>query len=343
MKLTEILKQKKVLVAISIAVICIIVVVAVIVFNNKNTKQIIDTPTETTTVETDSEVEQSEISDIPVEDGDFIYKNENKTEIIGLSESGRKTMDLIFPEHVTKISNIFIPSDSLLHTVYFMNLDVELENVSFANSRVEEIKNWPNTITDISDNMFNGCTYLTTFGSTKGVITIPDTVTTIGNGAFAGCTSIKEVDFNNVTEIKDYAFQGCVNLTALKWTKVETIGDAAFFAAGMTEVKLPDTCKTLGSIVFFRCTNLISLNINNVESVNQELCRECTALTDFYANKDFTATVAEISDNTSEDEINAYETLFIDCNNVVLHLNKKSSFVEYLNTHPNSNFTVVNE
>lgn len=342
MKLTEMIKQKKVLVAICMAIICIIAVV-VIVFNNKNTEQINPTSTEVTPTEVASTIEQSEVADIPVTEGDFIYKNENKTEIIGLSDVGKSSMDLIFPEKVTKISNIYVPSESLLHTVYFMNLDVELENVSFANSRVEEIQNWPNSITEISDNMFNGCTHLTTFGSTKGVITIPDTVTTIGSGAFSGCTSIKEVEFNNVTEIKDYAFQGCVNLKTLNWTKVETIGDAAFFAAGMTEVELPDTCKTLGSIVFFRCTNLTSLNINNVESVNQELCRECTALTDFYANKDFIATVAETSDNTSGDEINAYETLFKDCNNVVLHIKEKSAFAEYLNNNPNSNFTVVNE
>lgn len=298
-------------------------------------------PTVTVTTTPEPETIEADEQDVPVTDGDFVYKNENKTEIIGLSENGRKTMDLIFPENVTKISNIYIPSDSFLHTVYFMNKEVVLENVSFANSRVEEIQNWPTTITEISDNMFSGCTRLTTLGSTKGVITIPENVTSIGNGAFAGCTSIKEVDFNNVTEIKGYAFQGCTRLTTLNWTKVESIGDAVFFAAGVTEVKLPDTCKSLGSMVFFRCSNLTSLDINNVESVNQEMCRECTALTDFYANKDFDATVTESSDNTSGDEVNAYDTLFKDCNAITLHISTKSALAEYLKNHPNSNLTIV--
>ena len=344
------MKKKNVLVAIGVTAVIIIALVAVLIATRKN-KEVAVNPNDPT-VETTENGEmseedlskyQSEKQDVPVTDGDFVYKNENKTEIIGLSETGRKTMDLIFPEKVTKISNIYIPSDSLLHSVYFMNLDVELENVSFANSRVEEIQNWPTTITEISDNMFSGCTRLTTLGSTKGVIALPENVTSIGNGAFAGCTSITEVDFNNVTEIKGYAFQGCTRLNTLNWTKVETIGDAAFFGSGVTEVALPDTCKTLGSIVFFRCSNLTSLNINNVESVNQGLCRECSALTDFYANKNFEANVVETSDNNSGDEIDAYETLFMDCNNVVLHINKKSALAEYLNNHPNSNFTVVNE
>lgn len=292
---------------------------------------------------TEEPVEQSPVVEEPITDGDFIYKNSNKTEIIGLSDNGKVTMDLIFPENVTKISNVYVPAESLLHTVYFMNPDVVLENVSFANSRVEEIQNFPTTFTEIPDNMFNGCTRLTTLGSTKGVITIPDGVTSIGSGAFSGCSSITSVDFNNVTEVKDYAFQGCTSLKNLTWTKVENIGDAAFFAAGVTEVTLPDTCKTLGAIVFFRCTNLTSLNINNVESVNQELCRECTSLTDFYANVDFEATVTESSDNTSGDAIDAYSTLFANCDKVTLHISTKSALAEYLNNHPNSNFTVVED
>jgi len=303
-------------------------------------KEKVEQPTDITPTPTEKVIEQAEEQDSPVTDGDFIYRNENKTEIIGLSENGRAAMDLIFPENVTKISNVYVPAESLLHTVYFMNTDVVLENVSFANSRVEEILNFPTTFTEIPDNMFNGCTRLTTFGSEKGVITIPDGITSIGNGAFSGCSSITSVDFNNVTEIKSYAFQGCVRLNNLTWTKVESIGDAAFFAAGVTEVKLPDTCKTLGSIVFFRCANLTSLNINNVESVNQEMCRECTALTDFYANKDFDATVVETSDNSGK-EVDAYSTLFKDCNAVTLHISTKSAFAEYLENHPDSNFTVV--
>lgn len=291
--------------------------------NNKNA-----TPTDATS--TDAVVE-----DIPVTDGDFIYKNDKKTEIIGLSEDGAKTMELIFPKTVTKISNIYVTPESLLKKVYFMNKDVEIENVSFANSGVEIIYDLPTTITNIPDNFLNGCTKLTQLGDTPNVITIPDHITEIGEGAFSGCSAITTVDFNKVTTIKGYAFQGCSRLTTVTWNNVETIGDGAFFDAGFTELSLPDSVKEIGGLSFFRCESLTTTNINNVETVGEKAFSGCIALVDFTANKDFDVV-------STETEADLFDSLFDENATITLHIVENSKFVEYLTNHPNSNFTIAN-
>lgn len=321
--------KKKVL-----ATICILAMTATLAACNKNNVEP-TTSSEVTTTPTEATVEGSDyVDDVPVTDGDFVYKNENKTEIIGLSEDGQKTMDLVFPERVTKISNIYISSESLIQTVYFMNLEVELENVSFANSGVETIENLPTTLTTIPDNFLNGCYRLKTVGDTAGVITIPDYITEIGSGAFSGCTSITTVNLNNVTSIGDYAFQGCEKLTSITWDKAETIGNGAFFGTGFTELTLPDSVTEIGGLSFFRCANLTTIDINNVETVGEKSFDGCTALTDFTANKDFNVV-------NPETEAEAFDSLFDESATITLHIQKNSAYAEFLNNNPNSNFTVV--
>ena len=291
--------------------------------DNKNA-----TPTDATS--TDVVVE-----DIPVTEGDFIYKNDKKTEIIGLSEDGSKTLELIFPENVTKISNVYVTSESLLKKVYFLNPDVEIENVSFANSGVEIIYGLPTTITTIPDNFLNGCTNLVQLGDTPNVITIPDNITEIGEGAFSGCSAITTVDFNKVTTIKGYAFQGCSNLTTVTWNNVKTIGDGAFFGAGFTELSLSDSVTDIGGLSFFRCESLTKANINNVETVGEKAFDGCATLTDFTSNKDFDVV-------SSENEGDLFDDLFDKNATITLHLVKNSKYVEYLTNHPNTNITIAN-
>jgi hypothetical protein len=91
----------------------------------------------------------------------------------------------------------------------------------------------PNTVTNIGDYAFRGCTSVTG-------VTIPNSVASIGFCAFAGCTNLTTLTIpNSVTDIKDGfmslnarttgAFSGCSSLTnVMIGNSVSNIGSWAF-------------------------------------------------------------------------------------------------------------------
>lgn len=76
----------------------------------------------------------------------------------------------------------------------------------FASSGITTIT-LPNSITNIGDNAFSGCTDLKT-------IDLPTSITYIGYRSFYGCSGLTSITIpKNVTEIGDKAFKGCDNIT----------------------------------------------------------------------------------------------------------------------------------
>uniref|UniRef100_UPI00402983D7 leucine-rich repeat domain-containing protein n=1 Tax=Candidatus Cryptobacteroides bacterium TaxID=3085639 RepID=UPI00402983D7 len=69
--------------------------------------------------------------------------------------------------------------------------------------------NIPDSVTEIGENAFDGCTSLQS-------IDIPNSVTEIKASAFSGCTSLQSIEIpNSVTEIRAYAFYGCTSLQSI--------------------------------------------------------------------------------------------------------------------------------
>ena len=123
----------------------------------------------------------------------------------------------------------------------------------------------PNSVTEIGDCAFYGCTGLTS-------IEISNNVTTIGESAFSGCTGLMSIDVdkdnpvyasvdgvlynkditkiicwpagkpsveipNSVTKIEDYAFYGCTGLTTIEIpNNVTTIGECVFGCTGLMSI-----------------------------------------------------------------------------------------------------------
>lgn len=105
----------------------------------------------------------------------------------------------------------------------------------------------------LGDNLFKGCTSLTTV---KGLTALGK----IGNGTFDGCTSLDAapMSFGNITEIGDYAFRSNA-LKNINLTGVKKIGKYAFAENNsLSEVEL-DLKTTLGTGVFFKDENLNTL------------------------------------------------------------------------------------
>ena len=83
-----------------------------------------------------------------------------------------------------------------------------------------------NSITEISDNMFSGCSDLTS-------ITIPDNVTSIGMDAFENCSGLTSITIpDNVTSIGGGAFAYC---------------------SGLTSITIPDNVTSIGMDAFSGC------------------------------------------------------------------------------------------
>ena len=122
----------------------------------------------------------------------------------------------------------------------------------------EEIKDLviPNSVTNIGDYAFYGCSSLTS-------VTIPNSVTTIGYDAFYGCTGLTSITIpNSVTNIGDYAFYGCSSLTS---------------------VTIPNSVTEIGWRAFSGCSSLTSINIpNSVTSIGEGVFSGCSGLTDIY-------------------------------------------------------------
>ena len=90
-------------------------------------------------------------------------------------------------------------------------------------------------------------------------LTIPESVTNIKNYAFAGCTSLTSVTIpNSVTSIGGGAFAYCSSLTSIEIpNKIDTINGETFYGARLLEhVVIPSSVKKIVGSAFMYCENL---------------------------------------------------------------------------------------
>ena len=134
----------------------------------------------------------------------------------------------------------------------------------------------PNSVTNIGNYTFYGCTGLTS-------ITIPNSVTSIGYEAFRGCSGLTSVVIgNSVTSIGEKAFYYCQGLTSIEIpNSVTSIGNNAFYnCKGITSIVIGNSVTSIGDFAFKGCTGLTSITIpNSVTSIGDDAFEICTGLT----------------------------------------------------------------
>ena len=140
----------------------------------------------------------------------------------------------------------------------------------------EEVKDLviTNSVTNIGDNAFSGCSGLTS-------VTIPNSVKSIGGNAFSGCSGLTSVHISDIVawcniDFKNgssnplsYAHHLYLNGEEVKDlvipNSVTNIGDNAFSGcSGLTSVTIPNSVKSIGGNAFSDCSGLTSVHISDI-------------------------------------------------------------------------------
>lgn len=136
----------------------------------------------------------------------------------------------------------------------------------------------PETVTDITENCFNGCqiTSIVLPRHMKSIgrkafsendrlasVTMPQTLRSMGQGAFEHCYALTSIVIpDSLRIIPKEAFNSCIRLSSVTWNNdVEEIGDYAFWALSqyssthITNLDLPASLRKVGDCAFGACTN----------------------------------------------------------------------------------------
>ena len=144
-------------------------------------------------------------------------------------------------------------------------------------------------LTEISGDVFAGCTNITS-------ITVPSGVETIGEGAFEGCTNLTEINLpDSVTTIGESAFEGCSNLSEITIPNgVEEIGTRAFKNTNITSITIPGSVESVGYQAFDGCA-ITSVTFG--EGISEDGATDTLgALPSNNANSPYTVVVSDADD-----------------------------------------------
>ena len=160
----------------------------------------------------------------------------------------------------TALQNVEIDADAKIETIYTDAFSGCTSLASFP---------FPDSTYVIYDNAFNGCTSLTS-------VSIPAGVVKIFESSFRNCTSLTEIQVH-----ADNTAYSAVDGLLLDKAGVTLIA----YPAGRNDTNLviPAGVKTIGPGVFYGCTGLTSINLNEVNSVSDEAFFGCTGLENLIA------------------------------------------------------------
>ena len=131
-----------------------------------------------------------------------------------------------------------------------------------------------NGVTSIGNWAFFSCGDLTS-------ATIGNSVTSIGEGAFSGCSSLTSITIpNSVTSIGMYAFHACSSLPIIEDVRYADTYLIEAVDTSLSTYTIKDGTKWIGSLAFFECSSLTSVNIpNSVTSIGESAFLGCSSLT----------------------------------------------------------------
>ncbi len=155
----------------------------------------------------------------------------------------------------------------------------------------------PNTLQELSINLFSGCTSLSDvklpnsllsietqcFWGCKSLtsIELPNTVQTLVGSAFYDCSALKHVVLSaSLKTIGSSSFYGCKSLEDIVIPEsVTSIGDGAFLnCIGLKSVIIDNAVTIIGNRAFNGCSSLTTLDLGKTTSIGNLVFENCTSL-----------------------------------------------------------------
>lgn len=140
---------------------------------------------------------------------------------------------------------------------------------------------FPDGVTDMGEDMLQGCVKLQSVVLPKNLtvipanfmagcisvpsIDIPETVTEIGDFAFSECEILTGVTLPaNLKSLKAYSFASTLGITELEIPETVTeLGHGVFYKGGLTQAYLPDNFTVLPDAIYAACTGITSFVVGN--------------------------------------------------------------------------------
>lgn len=130
-------------------------------------------------------------------------------------------------------------------------------NYIFSNTNITNL-NIGNTVTKISDNMFESSSGFTS-------LTIPNSITTIENSGFRRCYDLKTLTINGNTTIGSYGFSNCSSLSSVTMPNVTEIGQSAFYSC--SSLKKINASSTYDAVINLNTIPLGAFEGNSFETL----------------------------------------------------------------------------
>ena len=218
--------------------------------------------------------------------GNYAFNGCNSLTSINIHNSIIKIGDHAFG-YCSLLTNITVdvdnPNYSSLNGVLFNKTQTNLICCPTAKSGEYTI---PDSVSNIGDSAFDGCSLLTS-------INIPDSVTSIGVSAFNGCSSLISIDIpDSVISTYQISFAFCSSLTSVNLPEsITSIYPNAFRSCtSLTSIDIPNNVTTIGFEAFINCISLISIDIpNRVTSIDSFAFSGCKNLQNVYIPKSVTS------------------------------------------------------
>lgn len=139
--------------------------------------------------------------------------------------------------------------------------------------------------------IINSVTEASVFSGLNGITNVQVNVT--GDSYFSNCQNLLNVlivHANNSNSFGESTFYQCVSLKKVQLPEEEgiLIGSSMFNGCNkLTDINIPNTCKTIGTNAFYNCTSLRNIKIpKSITQLQQSCFNNCTSLFDIEIEED---------------------------------------------------------
>lgn len=180
--------------------------------------------------------------------------------------------DMVYQE----FSVSFAPDSKLFVTEDGVTYNADKTKVIFCAKDKSGHYDMPDTVKQIVESAFDGCSQLTG-------VSVSDNVTSLVYRTFADCTSLASISLpQNLQSIDAQAFSNCSKLNEIELpNSLKKIGESAFQESGLSTLSIPNSVEEIDEYAFDLCVNLTDVTLpDGLTSLSGGIFQDCKSLTD---------------------------------------------------------------